>query len=96
MWRRQGTFSADRDKKMLLVTVNAYDPGTHQYCLVCDTRVAKQLDEIETLFESPGRYGMNYQYRVLDNDNGRSIAMFYSNRLDLVDSLCPNYRHVSV
>ncbi|MDH5631660.1 MAG: hypothetical protein OEZ10_01550 [Gammaproteobacteria bacterium] len=81
---------------MLMVTINAYDPGSHQYDLVCDTRLASQIDEVQALFCKPGHFGMNYRYQVLDRVQGRAIAQYFSDRLDMADALRPNYRHVSV
>lgn len=81
---------------MLMITINAYDPGSHQYNLVCDTRLASQLDEVKTLFGKPGHFGMNYQYRVLDREQGKTVAQYFSDRMDVTDTLRPNFRHVSV
>ncbi len=82
---------------MLMVTINAYDPGSHQYSLVCDTRLANKLDEVRTLFSKPGHFGMNYQYRVLDRkQGGKTVVQFFSDRMDMADVLRPNFRHVSV
>ena len=81
---------------MLMVTINAYDPGSHQYSLVCDTRLASKLEEVRTLFNKPGHFGMNYQYRVLDREQGKTVAQYFSDRMDMADVLRPNFRHVSV
>jgi hypothetical protein len=81
---------------MLMITINAYDPGSHQYNLVCDTRLANQLDDVKTLFGTPGHFGMNYQYRVLDREQGKTVAQYFSDRMDVTDALRPNFRHVSV
>ena len=78
---------------MLMITVNAYDPGSRKYSLVCDTRLAAKIEEVSGLFREQGRFGMNYEYKVLDRHNGKKLASFYSDRLDIADTLKPNYRH---
>ena len=79
-----------------MITINAYDPGSHQYNLVCDTRLANQLEDVRTLFGTPGHFGMNYQYRVLYREQGTTVAQYFSDRMDVTDTLRPNFRHVSV
>ena len=38
---------------------------------------------------------MTYQYLVSNKDNGKTLALYYSNRLDVVETLTQNYRHIS-
>lgn len=80
---------------MLLVTVNALDSGSRKYDIICNTHLAPELKTVETLFTDKGRRGMTYQYQVSNQDNGKTLALYYSNRLDVVDTLTQNYRHVS-
>lgn len=81
---------------MLIVTVNALDSGSRKYSIICNTRLASELKYIDSLFASKGEHGMTYQYQVSNQDNGKTLALYYSNRLDVVDTLTQNYRHVSI
>jgi len=81
---------------MLIVTVNALDSGSRQYNIICNTHLAPELKNVASLFENKGNRGMTYQYQVSNQDNGKTLALFYSNRLDVVDTLIQNYRHASV
>lgn len=76
-----------------LITVNALDLATRQYSLVCDTRLADQMEKVKALFEQPGHFGMNYRYCIVQQETGRAIATYYSDRLDLADGFQRNYRH---
>ena len=76
-----------------LITVNALDLSTRQYSLVCDTRLAQQMEEIRALFEKPGHFGMNYRYHIVQQETGKAVATYYSDRLDLADRFQRNFRH---
>lgn len=80
---------------MLIVTVNALDSGSRKYSIICNTHLAKEMKSVESLFSSKGNPGMTYQYQVSNQDNGKTMALYYSNRLDVVDSLTRSYRHIS-
>lgn len=81
---------------MLIVTVNALDSGSRKYSIICNTHLAPKLESIDSLFTNKGSHGMTYQYQVSNQDNGKTLALYYSNRLDVVDTLLQNYRHASV
>lgn len=78
---------------MFIVTVNALDSGSRKYNIICNTRLAHSLKKVESLFEDKGQYGMTYQYLVSNQDNGKTLAKYYSNRLDIVDELAQSFRH---
>ncbi|MFV1993255.1 MAG: hypothetical protein ACC635_05065 [Acidiferrobacterales bacterium] len=80
---------------MLIVTVNALDSGSRHYNIICNTHLASDLENVDLLFETRGKPGMTYQYLVSNQNNGKTLALYYSNRLDVVESLTQNYRHVS-
>jgi hypothetical protein len=78
---------------MLIVTINALDSGSRKYSIICNTHLAPELEKVDSLFTSKGKPGMTYQYQVSNQDNGKTLALYYSNRLDVVDNLTQSFRH---
>ena len=46
---------------MLIVTVNALDSGSRHYNIICNTHLAPDLKNVDSLFETKGNPGMTYQ-----------------------------------